>query len=156
VLLGTALLVVEDREARHTAGYLALASLALPPLVRVGYDDAGNAPSALLASVGFSAAGAFVGLVIGGGICDEEGDGECFGAPIYGAVIGMLTGYVTWAVVDCALLAYTPIGKSSAGAQSGPALAFTLVPSITPLWREAGPGEAARLQGLALGLSAQF
>jgi hypothetical protein len=157
VLVGTAVLIAEDnREARHTAGYLALASLALPPLVRVGYDDAGNALSALLATAGFSAAGALLGLVIGGSTCDADSDGECFGEPIYGAVIGLFTGYVTWAVLDVALLSYTPVAGSSARHPPAPELAFSLTPSITPLWREAGPREMARLQGLALGVSARF
>jgi hypothetical protein len=68
--------------------------------VRYDYDASSDIPSALLGTLGFSGGGALAGLLVGGGLCDGSSDGGCIAGPIEGAVVGLFSGHVAWAIVD--------------------------------------------------------
>jgi hypothetical protein len=156
-------LVPEDapRETQEELLGLALASLVLPPIVRVAYDDARGIPLELLGTLGSVAAGGVTGLLVGVATCDEDND-ECIGEPIVDAAVGLIVGYGLWAIVDTVFFAYAPSSEPSAAPAARATSGWVARPVLTPVLapRRPGRGEGARdgvsLAGLTLGVALRF
>lgn len=135
-------------------GYVALASLALAPVVRIAEGASADIPAALMGTVGLAAGGAVAGLGVGAVLCDKAIDSDCIARPIEGAVVGLFVGYITWAVIDSVFLAYREVPASGAALGARPGLA--LAPFVLPLLREPTLAAPSRLDGCALGIAARF
>jgi hypothetical protein len=145
---------VDAREAQAILGYAALGALVLPPVVHYANGDKDGVLPTIVGTVAFPLIGGFLGLVIGGATCDEDIEDDCFASGINGGVIGVLGGYVGWAAVDVAFAYSKKRVPSTHASVSTPG--FVLAPYAAPLWREARAAEGPRLDGIAIGASAQF
>lgn len=143
-----------DRASGEGIGYLAVASLALPAVVRLAEDASADIPTGLIGTIGVTAGGAIAGLFIGGVVCDKEIDGDCIGVPIEGAAIGLLAGYVSWALIDSVLLAYTETPRARTARTTEPRVALT--PFVVPLLREPTLAAPNALCGFSAGILARF
>jgi hypothetical protein len=143
-----------DRGTGEGIGYVALASLALPAVVRIAEGASADLPTGLLGTLGATAGGAIAGLFIGGVLCNKEIDGDCIGVPIEGAAIGLLAGYASWAIIDSVFLAYTETPRTHAARISEPRLALT--PFVLPLLREPTLAAPSVLHGFSAGILARF
>jgi hypothetical protein len=165
IVAGATLLLVSDQAPRETSEGLftaALVSLALPPIVRVVYDDAAGIPLEVLGTLGFVAGGGVIGLLYGVETC--EGD-ECIGAPIVTAAVGLVAGYAAWAIVDTAFFAYASpaADRTAAGARRDASARASVTPWLMPLLKTGASPRAAEtardrvsLDGLAVGVALRF
>jgi hypothetical protein len=87
-------------ECDNCAPAAALTIFGAPAVVHWAHGEIGNGFLALLGAPASAGAGALAGFLLAS---------DCSGSACEGiyTVVGAVTGYVTWAIIDCAFLAYT-------------------------------------------------
>ncbi len=127
----------------------------VPPSVHIVYGNGPGAVQSLFGSLGSTVGLGFVGGTITKATADCSSSDEedfCEGLSFLGgAMIGAAVGYVSWAVVDVAFLARTPVSATP------PRVArLQLTPTFGPIINHTAASHTPNLSGLSFGLVGSF